>query len=431
MKKLYSAIFMIFLIIASATISYNLGIFKVQGNSLLNVKIYPRDVKLYVGQVQTFQVGIYNGTPPFAVKWYANNTYVGQGSTFDYSFKTSCSYVTFNVMVMDSFGNIGVDSTLVYDPLSFSTVVQEGSMVKDATWILFRNGGLTYVLNGFTGAIDYSSASFFSVSQYINSHTSNLTGGKVLFRNGVYYMDQPILWTAWGLDFEGETLAPKGNNIQHSEAIIRAVTGFSGDMWTFVGTDAPDIGGSDKLNTFAITKMDFQAQNQTHGHIITNTVSGAICRIIDNSFGDAKDAALKMFDTGNSWISNNIIAGCFGIVFDSDCSSNWCDHNYFVNPPSGKGCIIFNGSMGCGLNHIVENKFYTNIGVKTATAIIITGGISSHDFCINSNEFDGWATCVDEGSNNAVVFVGNMCYTNTAWVANAGPGAVTEHNTGP
>lgn len=134
-------------------------------NLTLDVKIQPRDIKLYVGQTRLFSVVIYNGTSPYEAKWYSNGTFIGSGLSVEFGFEEPTDHTILSVTVMDSRGNIGFDSTYVYDPTA--TYITSGSFSDDYHYELtFVNSTHIQAKNGTTGTIDLESSNHSQVLQY-------------------------------------------------------------------------------------------------------------------------------------------------------------------------------------------------------------------------------------------------------------------------
>jgi len=134
--KLALVLIGLLLLSTTLTIAYSIAQNGLQKQTL-DVKIYPREIKLIFGQSQLFQVVSYNGTPPYTIEWYSNRTYIGEGITLDFSFTEPCHYIILSVKVRDQQGIMGQDSVFVYDPVTFPTIIEAGSMVSTASYIIF------------------------------------------------------------------------------------------------------------------------------------------------------------------------------------------------------------------------------------------------------------------------------------------------------
>lgn len=76
-------------------------------------------------------------------------------------------------------------------PTGFPTVVEPGSMAKDANYIIFLDNNVTYVLNGTSGEVEYTHATH---STAINWALDNRPayGGRVHIRSGDYWLTSTI-----------------------------------------------------------------------------------------------------------------------------------------------------------------------------------------------------------------------------------------------
>lgn len=76
--------------------------------------------------------------------------------------------------------------------LTFQTTIQEGSLTSSASYIIFKDGSTYYARNGLSGIITFSGSVFSTViNNAINSLGS--AGGKILIKQGIYYVTQTII----------------------------------------------------------------------------------------------------------------------------------------------------------------------------------------------------------------------------------------------
>lgn len=187
------------ILIASVAASSLLSVYAFQfmnghAAGALDVSIYPRGAKLYVGQTQLFQAVAYNGTPPFSYSWFSNGTLICSGVAINFSFTQPCKFVTLSVEVTDKFDNRGFVAVIVYDPLSFSTTIEEGSMVSEASYIIFEDSGTYYARDGMTGAIDYSGTDAVTMIQSaLGGLTSGRTWNEKIVLKGSFLFDDVSL----------------------------------------------------------------------------------------------------------------------------------------------------------------------------------------------------------------------------------------------
>lgn len=170
----------------------------------LDVEISPRDVKLFVGEVQTFHVLIRNGSSPFDCKWYSDGNYTGYGETIEFSFAEPCNYTVLSVVVTDSFGCVGTDSVFVYDPAEI--IIEPDSFHTEVSYIMYQEDSTTYMRNGDTGEIDWSSSDPTAVFSACIGNTTAGGSLKIVLRAGSDYTfsDTVDITTLRGLVLEGE-----------------------------------------------------------------------------------------------------------------------------------------------------------------------------------------------------------------------------------
>jgi hypothetical protein len=75
--------------------------------------------------------------------------------------------------------------------LSYETVIENGSMVETASYVVFEDGSTYYAKNGTTGAIDYSGTNALTVAQ--NALNDMIYGGTLFFKQGTYTFSSYLL----------------------------------------------------------------------------------------------------------------------------------------------------------------------------------------------------------------------------------------------
>lgn len=89
----------------------------------------------------------------------------------------------------------------------FKTIIEPGSMVTEASYIIFTDGTNVYARNGLTGEIEFSGA---DAGEVINNAISQLpSGGKVFINPGEYIVSTTILVDKQGISLEGSFGATK------------------------------------------------------------------------------------------------------------------------------------------------------------------------------------------------------------------------------
>lgn len=174
-------------------------------SSFLDVEISPRDVKLTVGEIGVFHVSIYNGTGPYDCKWQSDGSggnYTGFGETIEFSFTEPCNYTILWVTVTDFYGAVGTDSVFVYDPIEI--VIEPNSFVTESSYVVFTSGSTTYMRDGSTGEIPWSST---DSSALVAAVIGNATAGETIhFKAGAYdvtsatiVIDKPLIFIGEGI----------------------------------------------------------------------------------------------------------------------------------------------------------------------------------------------------------------------------------------
>jgi hypothetical protein len=87
--------------------------------------------------------------------------------------------------------------------LSFETVIENGSMVETASYIIFKDDSTYYARNGTTGSIDYYGINASTVIQLTINTLPN--GGKIFLRAGNYSISATILVQTDSIFIEGES----------------------------------------------------------------------------------------------------------------------------------------------------------------------------------------------------------------------------------
>lgn len=174
--------------ILSISIGFALVTNNLSDKGTLNVVMAPKDVKLYPDQTQYFQVLIFNGTPPFTVKWFSNETYLGGNQTILFGFEKPAAYTILSVIVTDSLGNYGTDAGVVWDP-AYPGAVGElwiNPLVYAESYIVGQyNSTFYYAKNGTNGNFDYIGT---DQTVLFSNPMGNLTagGGSVYVEPGTY-----------------------------------------------------------------------------------------------------------------------------------------------------------------------------------------------------------------------------------------------------
>ncbi len=138
----------------------------------LDIKIYPKDIDLLVGQVKTFYLLVSNGTPPYETKWYSNGTFLGVGQQINYTFQESAKYAILSVNTLDSSGNYGYDSAYVFNPTNMNTSLAD---IPSQAYFTIKTDGTNCWAVRYDGYKAYDGT---VASTVINDALSGLTPGR-------------------------------------------------------------------------------------------------------------------------------------------------------------------------------------------------------------------------------------------------------------
>jgi len=106
----------------------------------------------------------------------------------------------------------------------FPTVIEPGSMVSGASYVVFKDGTTYYAKNGTTGAIDYSDSNarvlLQEVSDFLGATNS---AGTVYLKIGNYDIDQTLNWNA-KVSLIGESFIGCENRVPKMRATVTMTT---------------------------------------------------------------------------------------------------------------------------------------------------------------------------------------------------------------
>lgn len=116
-------------------------------------------------------------------------------------------------------------------PTGFGTVIEPGSMVQDATYVIFEDNGAYYAKSGETGAIIFTSVYATALFNMVFSNISD-DGGKVKIKAGDYELNSAAFITKNNTLVEGEG----------GSTILRLVSGSTGGEYVYVLTNRISYG---------------------------------------------------------------------------------------------------------------------------------------------------------------------------------------------
>jgi len=158
-------------------------------------------------------------------------------------------YQFFAVIIATAFISSAVTLTISADgPTGFGTVIEPGSMVADANYIIFKDASTYYAKNGTTGAIDYSGT---NASQIIQTTIDSMPNGTMLkLRNGIYEIDTRIT-VSKPIILEGEGAIWGAGGDYATGTVLKAMTLGMDVCWIEYTADYSDSQGT-VLRDFAI-----------------------------------------------------------------------------------------------------------------------------------------------------------------------------------
>jgi hypothetical protein len=120
-------------------------------------------------------------------------------------------------------------------------IVEPGSMVTEASYVIFTDGTNYYARNGLTGEIEFQST---NASYVINNVLTSLTGGgEVVLKDGTYSLTSPIKITNSGVTLRGSS---KGATILDPVGVNGLEVGVTGsDIWHVKISDLYFYGSTD------------------------------------------------------------------------------------------------------------------------------------------------------------------------------------------
>lgn len=243
---------------------------------------------------------------------------------------------------------------------AFTTVIEAGSMVDDASYIVFKDGTNTLARNGTTGAIDYSSSNATSVIQ-----SALNGGGLVLVKPGTYE-----------LTMQGATNYAYGLQMVVSNTVLM---GYGGEVILKLSDDAARNGTYDSII------MMGDGTNAYH-HLSVDGIT------IDGNLGaqDGKTIGIGMV----RHITNSSVKNC--AIFDVNSTNNGAIYLITCEGPNVIQSNTITNNARCSI--YVENsdrlKVLDNICAYNGKEIYI--GYSS-DVVVSGNQGIGATMALGHG----------------------------------
>jgi len=273
-------------------------------------------------------------------------------------------------------------------PIGFPTVIEPGSNVGTADYVLFKDGSTYYAKNGTTGAISFSGISFYTI---INDAIDALSGSGLIFmRLGTYALSSDLVIETSGIRIEG--------------------TASSGSKFATPTT----------LTTNIVGNVIIRAENVKLAHL--------------NVYGDVEMGATVSGDNAAHWVtlSEVYIYGQYRFVGKIDVAQevpfSIIFENGGIQPTATSGpAILFDNTGGC-INHIfflnsfIDNHYAGDV-IRVITSSPNDGSVEEVRFtnvdfmmyhtaltivnCTGNNSVAGWHFdgCDFEIGNAGVIFM--------------------------
>lgn len=315
------------------------------------------------------------------------------------------------------------------NPGSIPTVIEAGSMVSEASYIIFKDdNGATCAKNGTSGRIDYRSD---NASYVIQNSIDNLPteGGVIHINNGVYTLENPI-WIAKSASegrvnvhvrSDGATLRcdfpanfnydifAVGLKIEYRNFIFGAINPIKCSVEGIV------IDGN---NHTGLDGISFYTAQSKIGSSYGNRITDCMVYNVDvgNQFG-MNGRGISIFGLVDSIVARNHASACdvgFGI-FGLSASNMLSRGNNVINNVADNNTqmgFYLNGDRGCSFigNHALSNGVQVNNAYSSAGVYVGEGKVNDIDYVISSNIISGNGVGLSGGSSaNSVVSNNIIC----------------------
>jgi len=255
------------------------------------------------------------------------------------------------------------------EPTTFSgrdlTLTTNGSFVKPASYIIFKDGSTIKAVNGTTGAIDYSGTDAATV---INNAIAALTSGGVVFiKAGNYVLTTSIL-----IGLPNITLAGEG-----VDTVISCTANSSFNL-VVAGNGVPAI------NT-TIKNLKIDATNQVKADALYGIV-------INSTSNNSKVLGCEVMETGHGAV----------YILAPDCT---VADNY-IHDTFGDNIILQSTGQVVSRNICDTTGLHNNISL-----VSVTNSIIANNICRNSANYGIALENLGTGPCTGIVVADNMIYS--------------------
>jgi len=238
----------------------------------------------------------------------------------------------------------------------FVNIIQPGSMVTEASYIIFTDGTNYYARNGFTGKIDYKGNDAASIiQQAINTLTN---GGKIVIMDGDFRITSPlILKNNMRLEISPGTVLKAVNNMN------RLIDGRDKSNVNIEGL------GKIQCNGLASIGIDFTQSTQ----LVTHN------RVYDVKIFGATDAGLDFTNNSEFLLSGEWeINGA--IEWSGPSPTIYSNYGIRVKDSGGQNNIIGGSVQACKVACLYMSggtlKIYSGAIMSAGTASIMVEGVN-------------------------------------------------------
>ena len=254
-------------------------------------------------------------------------------------------------------------------PTGFSTVLEPGSLVEEARYTVFQSGGVTYIKNGTTGEIEYSSSSDYSAF-YEASNNSGM-GDMIFVKNGTYELPNTLPLPV------GVTLKSYGANLNISANAGEAFT--VGTTTSAATEQITEISGFNVIGDDGVTNTFINVSRIRHGFLLS-----------EMTFYDVDNIATVWGDCYNAIFEKLSGINCVGVLLRFGTLS---------------------GETLAPNNAIVRDCEFSNTLALAGTSTAIQIEAHIHHITIVNCWFENFYTCISDNGKHTTI---NNCILSPA-----------------
>jgi hypothetical protein len=302
------------------------------------------------------------------------------------------------VIIATAFISSGVTLTIAADgPTGFGTVIEPGSMVEDANYIIFKDNSNYYAKNGASGVIAFSGTNATSIIQsaindsmpYGSVYLKPNDGDATLSLDWEQHIDFVLDWPIFlpiGISLYGDSTWIDGTGLDQSFIVVNpdsVLEGADGRSQTIAGinlaglmSNVNAIGVEVRQQAFGLTLENMHIKNCYIGIKLTDAAyrfSIRDCWIQSSSGAGYVGVGIQLATTAteypNAGVIDHVDIGWYGVgiyhpggsqLVVTDCWLEANNHtietygsltvtNSYIHPPIGGTGIIHSGAIAGGL----------------------------------------------------------------------------------